>query len=686
MAGPWERYQEQGQSQTAAPWEKYQEAGDGAMVQDIAAVTAATSTGAGSGGRVAYGSEQAQRPTVMQRLGRTISGSDRMTPEIEGLKEIGAAPELNALSGQAMRASLGLLTTGDTESLKGILSQQFGDSVSFQNDSAGNTIVEFPSGRYVLNAPGLSGQDLAAAGFNMAAFVPSGRVANMVGGGAVRQAATLGGASAATQLGIEGVEGALGGEPSGSDVALAGAFGAAAPLAMGALGGAADTSRRVAGAVRGAQPSAAGDIVEAGARNNIPVMTSDIRQPSTFMGRSGQMIGERIPITGTAGMRATQQEARVRAIQELGERYPAPNPAVIIDSLRAQTSRVKQAAGQRLSRYSQELDSVGPIQYTRTASAIDEAIEELSRAGVIGSDDAARELVTLRQTLGQADQTYSTIRENRTAFREIVDAYDGAQRSQMPSRAKALMTRVQTAMTQDMDDFARANLPERDVLRLRDANAVYRQQAQELTRSRLRNVLNTGDITPETAQTLLFSKKPSEVRLIYNSLNTEGRQAARATVINRAINESIGVDGISPERFITNMRKLQSQTGIVFRGEEQQQLEGLKLVLDATRRAGAANVMTATGSQLYAPVGAAAAGSLIGDFGTTMVAAGSVGAIARAYEQPFLRNALIRIGSQPRSTASKDLALQMAREINAAVQAARASQAEGTQQEPVRQR
>lgn len=624
--------------------------------------------------------------TTLGKVADVFTGESRMTPEMSQLSEIGGAPELNRLSVPAFKASLGLLTTGDTDSLKGILQQQFGPDVSFREDQAGNTIVQLPSGEYALNKPGISGQDVISGIFNALSFVPSGRAATAAGGGIARQAATLGATSAATQAGLEGLEAGLGGDASAQDVAMAGAFGAAGPVIAGSVGKAVDVGRRGIAALKGAAPSAAGDIVEAGARANIPVMTSDIAQPETFIGRSAQAVGERIPIAGTGGLRATQQEARQRAIQELGSRYPVPADDVIVNSLRAQTSAVKRAAGNRIGQYTQQLDQVGPIQYNNTAGAIDDALAELTRPGVIGSDDAVRELQQLRQTMASGTQTYSTIKDNRTAFREIVNAYDNGMRAQLPSRAKSLLGRIETAMSRDMDEFARANLPARDVARLRDANAVYRQQAQELTRSRLRNVLNSGEITPESAQTLLFSNKPSEVRMLYNSLNSQGKSAARATVINRAINDAIGAEGLSPDRFLNAMRKYQTQTGIVFRGDEAKQLEGLKLVLDATRRAGQAGTMTATGQQLYAPVGAAAAGSLIGDFGTTMLAGGSVGAIARAYESPFFRNALIRIASHPNSDASKQAALRLARELNAAVQTARQAQAEDTQAEPASQR
>jgi len=125
---------------------------------------------------------------------------------------------------------------------------------------------------------------------------------------------------------------------------------------------------------------------------------------------------------------------------------------------------------------------------------------------------------------------------------------------------------------------------------------------------------------------------------------------------------------------------MEAQTGILFKGEQRKQLEGLKQVLAATKRAGEAGVQTATGQQLYAPVGAAAAGSLIGDFGATLAGGATVGALARAYESPVIRNAMIRIGSAPKSEASKRLALQIARQLNAGAQSARTQETEAPQQ------
>lgn len=286
------------------------------------------------------------------------------------------------------------------------------------------------------------------------------------------------------------------------------------------------------------------------------------------------------------------------------------------------------------------------------------------------------ELQQFRDTLASAPQTYSTLKENRTALREVVNSYDNQGRSQLPTRAKSLMNRVYSALSDDMNEAATNALNPRDLARLKSADAIYRGQAEKMTRTRLKNVLDKGDLTPEVAENLLFSSKRSEVKSLYDSLDSSGRDAARATVIQRALTKAGGLDNPSPEKFISELRRMESQTGILFKGEQRKQLEGLKQVLAATRRAGEASVQTATGQQLYAPLGAAAAGSLIGDFGATLAAGGTVGVLARAYESPAVRNAMIRIGSAPKSDASKRLALQLARQLNVGAQSARAQKTE----------
>lgn len=625
-----------------------------------------------------------EEPGMLSRIGDMFTGNDRETRATEDLPELqdsGVLAGLDIPAAQKTAAATAISTMTDPQEIAQTL-KSLSPAIGIQQDEKGNLIAanNQTGVRAVINKPGFSGMDALNALQLGAAFTPAGRGAALAGGGVLRQAAAMGATSALSQAIIEGMQAGAGGEFDTGEVAAAGLTGAAVPLAAGVIGSSVDAAKRGVQALR-STPGSQSEIVQAAKQANIPLMTTDVAQPETFIGKSAQTLGERIPLAGTGGARATQQEARKAAVQALGADYPTPQPSAIIDSLKAQKSRVKQAAGQRYEELVPKIDQLGAIQYTKTQKAIDDALAELTKPGVVSSKEAVQELQQFSDTLKSAPQTYSSLKENRTALRDVVSSYDAQGRSQLPTRAKALLNRVYGSLSADMDDAARGALSPRDFGRLKEANAIYASEAERLTKTRLKNVLDKGDLTPEVADNLLFSAKRSEVKNLYDSLNSSGRDAVRASIVQRAINKAGGIDEVSPDKFLNELRRLENQTGVAFKGEQRKQIEGLKQVLAATKRAGQAGVQTASGQQLYAPIGAAAAGSLIGDFGSTMAAGATAGALARIYESPVVRNALIRIGSAPKSEMSKQMALTLARQLNAGVQAGRAQATEGAAQQ-----
>ncbi len=617
-----------------------------------------------------------ENPGVLDRIGELFTGSGRQTRATQELPELQSSGLLAGLDiPPARAASLAatISTMTDPEEIAQTL-KAISPDIGIQYDEKGNILAanNLTGARAVINKPGLSGLDAAQVASIGSAFAPAGRLANATGGGIARQAAVLGAGSAATQAGIEAAQSASGGEFNQGEVLTAGALGAASPIIAGAIGAGVDAARRGVQALRSA-PGGQAPIVQAAERANIPLMTSDIAPPTTPIGQLAQRAGERIPYAGTGGTRATQQEARKAAIQQLGSQYPTPQPGQIISSLKAQTSRVKQAAAKRYEELVPKVDAIGKVEYAKTNQAIDDALKELDKAGVVSSREAVEELQQFRETLGAADQTYSTLKENRTALRDVVNSYDSQGRSQLPSRAKALLNRVYNSLSADMDDAARAALTPREFSRLKEANAIYASEAEKLTRSRLKNVLDKGELTPEVAENLIFSAKRSEVKSLYDSLDSSGRDAVRATIVQRAIAKAGGLEDVSPDRFLNELKRLQTQTGVAFKGDQKKQLDGLREVLAATKRAGQTGI-TNTGQEAFVPLTAAAAGSAIGSLGGTLAAGATAGAIARIYESPVVRNTLIRIGQAPKSEASKRLALQLARDLNAGVQSLRAQE------------
>lgn len=392
-----------------------------------------------------------------------------------------------------------------------------------------------------------------------------------------------------------------------------------------------------------AQPVTTGaQLVEEGRRLGVPVLTTDVIPPKTFPGKIAQQTAEKIPIAGTAPVREGQQLMRQRAVQEVADKYGEFSYDAIINSLKTNKNRIKNAAGSVLSKTGEKLDAVGEIRPASTIDAISEVVEELNKPGVIKSGGAIDDLTKLIDAL-QEPQTFTSLKENRTAFREIVQSTDKADRSQLTSRAKSLLGKVEKALGDDMTTFAKANLSEKEFNNWQKANAVYADQARTLTKTKLKNVLDKGDVTPEVVSNMLFSSKPSDQKLLYNSLTKSGRENARSAIISKVVNDiSKRQAGFTPNSFSSELKKYGSQIDTFFTGQDKQQLRGLSRVLEATRRAQDAAVTTPTGQQL---IGGLSVTGLYLDPVAALGTAGTVGGLARLYESAPVRNALLKLGS-----------------------------------------
>lgn len=580
-----------------------------------------------------------------------------MQPEIDTstLTEIARAPELNEASLPAFKAGLGFLLADDDASAAQIIKQQFGDDAQIRN-VGGKQVVTLPSGDYILNQEGFSATDVARGLTKFLQFSPAGRASTIAGSI---------GANALTQGAGDLVEQALGGEDIQAEDSLI----------AGALGGAFKAGENVIGNVyRYLRGTPASDVVEQGAKQGVPVMTSDVLPPSTFAGKMAQQTAEKIPLAGTGAAREIQQDFRNQAVQEVADKYGTFSYKAILDSMKAQQGRVKGAAGRTLESTGNKLDEIGEIPLGNTREIIDQVKTELGKEGVIRSEGALDDLSKLVNAFDEAPQTFTSLKENRTAFRDIIAGADKAERSQLPSRAKALLQQVNKAMSDDMESFAKANLTPKEFASWKKANKIYADQAETLKKSKLKNVLDKGDVTPESVKQLIMSKNPSELKLAYNSMTQSGKKNARAAIVSAIVDRASYGKQMTPNTFATEMKKFQPQINTFFKGQERKQLEGLQRLLDATRRAQDAAVTTPTGQQV---LGAGTLAAAATDLGATVLTGGTVGGIARLYESAPVRDSLLRLASVPKGSTQFEKALLDAQTaLNALAQSERSKQAE----------
>ncbi|EBX8951116.1 lytic transglycosylase domain-containing protein [Salmonella enterica subsp. enterica] len=437
-----------------------------------------------------------------------------------------------------------------------------------------------------------------------------------------------------------------------------------------ALGGAINQLGRAAGAayrgIRGTIAPEAQQAIQFANAADVPLHTTDVLQPNSRVGRMAQTTAENIPFAGTSTMRANQQEARSQLVDEFASRFGEYDPSIVVGSLKAKTSGIKRAAGNRLEQVQNAMAGVN-IQPSKAIQQIDTEIASLQKLGKVADNDTISKLQAYRDELtrnagasGPVAMDLQQLSGLRSQFRQDVKG----ERTVLPNRSDAAIQRIYNAMTSDIDSAIGQNLGNDTLRRYKQANAIYADEANKLQNTRLKNVIMKGYLTPEVVNNMLFSKNKSEVQNLYRSVGQVGRAQMRNGIIGKAMEKSGG----SPDQFLRQVNLMYNQTGIAFKGRDAAYLKGIKNYLEATKRAGQTGVTTPTGQQtipFILGIGTVTNPALVG-------VGGGYGLLARMYESEPARNAMLRLANTPRGSTAFEKALSdVERIVNSFAQGAK---------------
>lgn len=436
------------------------------------------------------------------------------------------------------------------------------------------------------------------------------------------------------------------------------------------LGGAINQLGRAAGAayrgIRGTIAPEAQQAIQFANAADVPLYTTDVLQPNSRVGRMAQTTAENIPFAGTSTMRANQQEARSQLVDEFASRFGEYDPSIVVGSLKAKSSGIRRAAGNRLEQVQNAMAGVN-IQPWRAIQQIDNEIADLQKLGGAADNETISKLKVYRDELsrnagasGPMAMDLQQLSALRSQFRQDVKG----ERQALINRSEAAVNRVYNAMTGDIDSAIGQNLGNDTLRRYKQANAIYADEANKLQNTRLKNAIMKGDLTPEVVNNMLFSKNKSEVQNLYRSVGQVGRAQMRNGIIGKAMEKSGG----SPDQFLRQVNLMSNQTGIAFKGRDAAYLKGIKNYLEVTKRAGQAGVTTPTGQQtipFILGIGTVTNPALVG-------IGGGYGLLARMYESEPARNAMLRLANTPRgSTAFEKALAEVERAVNSFAQGAK---------------
>lgn len=593
--------------------------------------------------------EPEQEKSIIQSASDMITGADRETQSIEGLREVTGAPELGGLSEfsweglkelgsnftpEAFKAAGGLLTTSDPKEQMKIIQANYPDA-SFRPDEKGNVIVGLPSGEYVLNAPGLSTSDLTNFIAQGLAFTPAGRAATIP--------AAIG-KSAATQAAIEGTGAATGGEFNPEEVALAGGIGGAGKIAENAIGGA---YRLATGKMSDDAAKQIADIEAQG----LKARTQDVVQPETLPGKMAANVGELNPLT--AGQQAAQQRTRQDVAETFVDKF-TPSYDDIKSSITGKRKRIETAAVNAMDNALSKA-SGATLSKQNTVDAIESEIKRLTELPN-GQPRAMVDESTVNTLSGYLEDVKSAssvtdLRDLRTDLRDSLSPKFG----EKSNRKEGAIKRIYGSMTRDMDETVKGAVTPREFAQYKRGNAVYGREAEKLKKGRIKKVLQAGDdLSPEQIDRNLLSKDSVVRGQLYNSLDSTGRDNARAAIIRKLADDASRGGELSVNQFLTKLNQNDKALQTFFRGRDRKELEGLRRALEATRSAQDAAVNPPTGQRL-APY--LVGGGAIADLGLTI--AGTLGSAIgyKVYQSKPVRNALLKLANTPKGSSAFEKAL-----------------------------
>jgi hypothetical protein len=356
---------------------------------------------------------------------------------------------------------------------------------------------------------------------------------------------------------------------------------------------------------------------------------------------------EKVPVIGTGGARATQREAREAAITKLYDEFNAGTAE--IDDVTRDFLKIRGEQIGKLTRdKSAVLDKVSgsPVDISDTLAVIDSGIAKY--ANLQSYQPLISKLQSFRNDLLSGD-----IAKIELTRKAIGDALGDDTLKPVASELKKVVNDIYPALRQDMGRHIQKFGEAGDFVKWRSANAALSDFATDLENSTIKRVLKNGNATPEEATTLLFSKKPSEVRALFGSLSEEGKKNARALIVQDMVKKSGGIDELSPAKFTTQLKQSAQKIGVAFEPAEVARLDGLLRALQFTRRADQAAVTTMSGQQLL-PFAVTGGVSYMSP-GTGMVLS-TIMAGARAYETKAVKNLLVALSrTAPGSKAEQNV-------------------------------
>lgn len=390
----------------------------------------------------------------------------------------------------------------------------------------------------------------------------------------------------------------------------------------------------------------------------IPVRTSDIFPPESYFGKFAKTIVDKMPFT-TGKMNANQAAARQAAVDDFMTQAGARGN--MDESLGKATENLLKNRSDELARnvaakadVMARANDAGPVNVAATTAEIDAQIDRLFKTRNPEVDPSIAQLRNLRDAI--QNQSLDMVEANRRILGDkLKDPMVGPV---MKNSLQKAATAIYRAMNQDMRAHIAGALDEPSANKWAVANKRIAAMIDDVDAARSRDILSIvrkGANDPGKMKKVLFNGTDSDLRTAYKYMDDQGRASARRAYIDKAIDVATAgrgldaADPVSVDKFKNALQVAIKRSGPFFEGQDGQAAKGLIRSLDLTVAGPRANQLAQTGAMNTTTLLGTAVGSALG-FAKVVGAIGGAGTLARAYESPAMRDALIRLAKTQRGS------------------------------------
>jgi hypothetical protein len=416
------------------------------------------------------------------------------------------------------------------------------------------------------------------------------------------------------------------------------------------------------------------EAVASAEKQGMTPMTSDVLPPTGMFGKFRQRTFESIPLTGTAGKLAAQQETKVQDAVNMLREFGANIDVSSLDNVTKDLLAKRSKDLEKFKRLQTEaMDSAAmsgapTVPTPKTEAALKNALKFLS------TDSTLAEAIPEFQKIQKDLKGVVNLDNVEIVRQNLSSKFEGPEAGKYRETAQKLIDGLYAPLKADMEAFIAKHGKPNDIVKFRVANRRLYAMSRELELKSLKMALQNGKIKPDAAGKMLFSQSRSDVQALYNGLTAEGRAAARATIMERAWeNMTKNNAKPNPDRFAKELKKMGNQVGVFFKGEDLTRAKGFIEAIELLQRSGQYAISPPTGVVGQIPMVGGSLATIFtalthGKEGALGVASAilGTGAIGQIYESRAVRDLLLKIPTYKQDSAKK---LDAAKKLLAAMRA-----------------